>query len=631
MEGDAAASSSLEGTTPRPVRLRPASRLFERAKRLQTAEAEQLMSFFCIMLTVMVDFMGLNIQNPLMPFYAEEFEDAKDMGVGMATSLLSASYALSQFIATPLFGFGSDRFGRKNLLMLSMLGSCLGFFGQAFCRSLVSLCVMRFVTGLFGGSRPVAVAYIGDTVPPEQQPKYTAGLAMGISMSLFLAPALGGSMGLIDLALPCYFQAGCAFVGLVFNYLYLKEPQKRPTPSTSAGAGGRAETDQQPYMGWLFANAVVGGMIMFATSAWITLLPLHATSKLGLDSNRIGLIFGSAGLATALAQFFAFVPMSKCLSVKVIGCIGLPLLAVISLVPLGPNQVWFVVLLVFVHSFGNALAIPGVSMTVNLMAPASVRGGLISLTIMVQAAMRFVSPIVVGPLYDSSATYPFYLIAGAIAIAFVFELALTTRVPRMTQPAAAGDVAQPTGGASVTDDLETEDLLHNLRQVHDQLIVALDSRRAKKAGLHEGKSREQLGLHAEDSLPTKPTAVQQKELGEWFTKMLIEQNFQRWPENVDLIKCLCRNAFPKFRGNGFLNRFDDIEFILESHLMLEQQWEQFVLQKSLVGLGGAAEFDWASLQALASLSQAPSEFSVDFTSKPQEDTESVIDSFVMQV
>eukprot|EP00929_Paragymnodinium_shiwhaense_P045053 TRINITY_DN23067_c0_g1_i1.p1 TRINITY_DN23067_c0_g1~~TRINITY_DN23067_c0_g1_i1.p1 ORF type:complete len:647 (+),score=124.28 TRINITY_DN23067_c0_g1_i1:195-1943(+) len=582
-------------------------------------------------MTVIVDFMGLNIQNPLMPFYIEAFEDAKDFGVGAATSMLVASYALSQFISTPLFGFGSDKFGRKRLLMLSMLGSCLGFLGQAFCKSLVSLCVMRFVTGLFGGSRPVALAYIGDTVPPEQQPKYITGITMGISLSLFLAPALGGSMGLIDLALPCYFQAGCAFVGLVLNYMYLKEPQRRPAPSTAA-AGGKADGAQRPYKGWLVANAIVGSLIMFAITAWVTLLPLHATAKLGLDQNKIGLIFGVAGLATALAQFLAFMPLTKCVSVKVIGLIGLPMVALISLVPFGPNQVWFVLVLVFLHSFGVALCMPGVSMTVNFLAPASVRGGLVSLTIMSQASMRIVAPLVVGPLYDANTTYPFYIIVGAIAVALIFEGLLTTRVPMMKKLAvAAGKLQDAAQTAEPSVDEEREDILQNLHEVHDQLIVALDNWRATKAGLLEGKSREQLGLHPDDSVPAKPSTAQKKELGDWFTDMLIEHNYQRWPEHVDIVKCMCRNAFPKVRGSGFLNRYDDIEHILESHLMLEQQWEQFVLQKSLVEFG-AAEFDWSSLQALASQSHANSVVSGDCTSsKPQEEKESVTDSFVMDV
>eukprot|EP00929_Paragymnodinium_shiwhaense_P035991 TRINITY_DN19340_c0_g1_i1.p1 TRINITY_DN19340_c0_g1~~TRINITY_DN19340_c0_g1_i1.p1 ORF type:complete len:635 (-),score=122.12 TRINITY_DN19340_c0_g1_i1:357-2261(-) len=630
MVADATAPTLVGSTNARPGLLKRAS-MFGTSKRFQNAEAQQLISFFCIVLTIVVDFMGLNIQNPLMPFYVAEFEDARDMGVGTATSVLVASYALSQFLSTPIFGFGSDRFGRRKFLMLSMLGSCLGFLGQAFCKSLVSLCVMRFVTGLFGGSRPVAIAYIGDAIPPEQQPKYVSGITLGVSLSLFIGPVLGGSMGMVNLALPCYFQSACALVALIMNYLYLKDPPKRAAKSAPAGGAAGQPGAQRPYKGWLVANALVGGCIMFAIGGWTTIFPIHAESRLGMDQNRIGLTFGVAGLALGLSQFLVYVPLSKYVNIKVISCLGLPLIGVLVFVPFGPQEVWFLLMLVFLQGFGIALSMPGVSMTVNLLAPGHVRGGLIALTMMWQSLMRVLGPLVLGPLYDANIKYPFYVILGAVCFAWILELALTQRVPRLRK----GPAAAPTKDEALTDapaptaDDERESILQNLHEVHDQLTLALEHIRTRKAGLLEGRSREELGMHAEGAVPPKPTVAQKKDLGDWFVDMLLEHNYKRWPEHIDVIKSICRNAFPKVRGTGFLNRFEEIEHILESHLMLEQQWEQFVLQKSLGEFSGTADFDWSAISELANRSSAPSEDAGTLLSgKPQEQRSDESEKFV---
>eukprot|EP00929_Paragymnodinium_shiwhaense_P035992 TRINITY_DN19340_c0_g1_i2.p1 TRINITY_DN19340_c0_g1~~TRINITY_DN19340_c0_g1_i2.p1 ORF type:complete len:504 (-),score=86.38 TRINITY_DN19340_c0_g1_i2:357-1688(-) len=439
-------------------------------------------------------------------------------------------------------------------------------------------------------------------------------------------------MGMIDLALPCYFQAACALVGFIMNYVYLKDPPKRAAPSAPAGgAAGRGETAApRPYKGWLVANGLAGGFIMFAVGGWTTLFPIHANSRLGMDQNKIGLTFGVAGLALALSQFLAYVPLSKCVNIKVISCMGLPLVGLLVLVPFGPQTAWFVITLVFLQGFGMALCMPGISMTVNLLAPGHLRGGLIALTMMWQALMRVVAPLVFGPLYDVSFEYPFYLILVAICLTLVLELALTTRVPRLKAPSAGAKKDEPlTAEPMPTPDDERESILQNLHDVHDQLTLALEHIRTRKAGLSEGRSPKELGMPSDDAVPPKPTAAQKKELGDWFVDMLLEHNYKRWPEHIDVIKSICRNAFPKVRGTGFLNRFEEIEHILESHLMLEQQWEQFVLQKSLGEFSGTADFDWSAISELANRSSAPSEDAGTLLSgKPQEQRSDESEKFV---
>lgn len=591
----------------RPPLLRRAS-LFGQSSRLKTAEAQHLISFFCVAVTVAIDFMGLTIQSPLLPFYVKEFDDARDIGVGAATAMLVFAYALSQMIATPVFGFGSDRFGRRPALLLSLAGSCLGFLGQAFANSLVMLCILRFITGLFGGSRPVALAYIADTVPPEQQPKYISGVSLLVSAAMFLAPVLGGSMGLVDLALPCYFQSGSAAIVFLMSLKYLVEPQRvRSKASGGSESTSSSAPPPRPYKCWLVANAMVGGCIMYAMTSWQTILPVHAAAVLGLDANKIGLMMGTTGLTIAVAQIGVFVPLSRRISLKAIGCGGIVLAGITASAPLMEDKAWYFFLMCLVQGFGIALVMPGVSMTVNLIAPAEKRGGLVALTIMFQAFTRVVAPLVSGPLYDSESYYPFVVILACMTTALLFEAVLIIRVPKLKSEAAKAKKADdPDTKEAMGEETERQTILENLYKVHEELTEQLNSWREKKEGFQAGKSRKELGLPPEDEQPPKATDKQKQELGLWLADMLVDHNYKRWTEHLDILKCMCKNAFPKIRDVDFLRRHEDIEYILQSHLMLEQRWERFVLDRSFVPLA-ANEFDIAGLQDVVARSRTNSE------------------------
>lgn len=585
--------------------------LSSRWERLRTAESHRLVSYFTVCAIVAIDFMGLTIQNPLLPFYAKEFSDARDLGVGQATALLMLSYAIAQLIATPVFGFGSDRFGRKPMLLVSVAGSCLGFLGQGFAKSLMSLCILRGVTGLFGGSRPVAMAYVADTVPPEQQAKYTSGIALAVSASMFLAPVLGGSMGLVDLALPCFFQAGMSAIVFLLALRYVVEPKKPNAVQGRRDSGGGSNAKERPYRRWLFLNAMVGGMVMLTLTMWSTVLPVHAEEVLHLDANKIGLLMGSTGLMIALAQFAIFVPASSRCSFPVLGSIGIIILGFICFAPAFQYELWFFMAVSATQGIGASLCIPGVSMTVSLMAPPTKRGGLMSLTIMFQALMRVVAPILAGPLYDRDFTLPIYVIGGALGIALLLELVLIPRVPRVRKQ-------QPALGEKKEEDLSKEDkdeeqerkaLLENFYKIREELSTTLTRWRERKAGIEAGKSTEELGLHPVNSMPPEPSLAEKHELGVWFADMLWQHNFKRWKDHPEIVHNFCRNAFPKLRDYPmeWKSRAEDIEHVLESHLMMENQWERFVLQRSAVPLAGTVDFDFVAIAELASVSRTPSE------------------------
>ena len=138
-----------------------------------------------IVLVVLIDVLGLMIILPLLPFYSEEF-GATPFMVGMLISI----YALCQLVSAPLLGRWSDHVGRKPLLIVSQVGTCLGFPLLAFANSLPLIFLSRIIDGLTAGNISLAQAYISDVTRPEKRAAAFGKIAMAFGIGFFLGPSL---------------------------------------------------------------------------------------------------------------------------------------------------------------------------------------------------------------------------------------------------------------------------------------------------------------------------------------------------------------------------------------------------------------------------------------------------------
>src|SRR5436853_2245704 len=117
-----------------------------------------------IFLIVLVDVLGLTIIIPLLPFYAESL-GASPFVVG----LLLSTYAACQLVAGPVLGQISDQVGRKPVLLVSQIGTCIGFLILAFAPNLMIVFLARIIDGLTAGNLSIAQAYIADVTVPKER------------------------------------------------------------------------------------------------------------------------------------------------------------------------------------------------------------------------------------------------------------------------------------------------------------------------------------------------------------------------------------------------------------------------------------------------------------------------------
>ncbi len=179
---------------------------------------------------VMLNSIGLSIVLPLLPFIVAQYLPSQQVVVGM--SALMSVFAACTFFAAPVFGALSDRYGRKNILIISLLGSVVGYVMFGIGGALWVLFLSRIIDGLTAGNISTLFAYISDTTEPQERTKWFGYIGSVMGIGKIGGPALGGLLGNINLALPFFITAGLIFASGLAVYFLLPEslsPEKRTT------------------------------------------------------------------------------------------------------------------------------------------------------------------------------------------------------------------------------------------------------------------------------------------------------------------------------------------------------------------------------------------------------------------
>lgn len=256
-----------------------------------------------VFLIVFIDLLGFSLILPLLPFYADTF-GASPFLVG----LLVASYAAAQLIGAPILGRMSDRFGRRPVLLISMVGTFIGFLLLGFANSLWVLFASRLLDGFTGGNISVAQAYITDITDEKNRAKGLGLLGAAFGLGFIIGPAAGGLLSVYGFAVPAFVAAGFSLLSILGVITLLPESL---TPEVRANLAKKAKQEfslknlwtalNRPRVGPLFHIRFFYGLA-FAT--FQTIFPLYAQYKLGLDARGTGFVLTYVGILVVFVQGF---------------------------------------------------------------------------------------------------------------------------------------------------------------------------------------------------------------------------------------------------------------------------------------------------------------------------------------
>ena len=188
-----------------------------------------------VLITLLIDVMGIGLIVPVLPSLVKQLAGGQAAGAQML-GLLTAVYAAMQFVFAPLLGALSDRFGRRPVLLLSVLGLGLDYLVLYFAPNLAWLFFGRVVAGITGASMTVVNAYIADVTPPEKRAGSYGLLGAMFGVGFIVGPVVGGFLGNLDLRLPFLAAAGLALLNFLYGVFVLPEslPPERRNQSVSA-------------------------------------------------------------------------------------------------------------------------------------------------------------------------------------------------------------------------------------------------------------------------------------------------------------------------------------------------------------------------------------------------------------
>ncbi len=210
-----------------------------------------------VFITLMLDVLSMGVVIPVLPTLIESLTQGTASDAVRIGGLLSLVWAVMQFIATPIQGALSDRFGRRPVLLLSMTGLGLDYILMALAPNLAWLFVARAISGATAASFSTANAYIADITLPEKRAAAFGLMGAAFGIGFVIGPALGGLAGSADPHLPFWIAASLCLLNALYGFFILPEslPPERRSKKFS------------------FANAnVIGAMRLLASNAQLASL-----------------------------------------------------------------------------------------------------------------------------------------------------------------------------------------------------------------------------------------------------------------------------------------------------------------------------------------------------------------------
>jgi DHA1 family tetracycline resistance protein-like MFS transporter len=423
------------------------------------SEARSKLTLVCILITVLLDMIGLGIIYPVLPELLEELTGGSVADAAIIGGYLVFVYALMQFIFSPILGNLSDRFGRRPVLLISLLGLTFDYLMMSIAPVVWYLFIGRIIAGIAGAAVATATAYMADITPPHKRTHRFGLIGAAFGLGFIIGPVVGGELGEFGPRVPFFVAAGLAFANFLLGLLVLPESlpkhNRRKFDIRRANPFGAVMALRQyPVVLWLL---MVLFMFTLSAQAFPSVFTYFTIEVFSFSSSQIGRALGAFGVGFAICQALLVGPLVKRLGEMTVTIFGM-LAAAGAFIGVAFNtDVWFLYGYIMLGAL-SGLAAPAINGVLSRNVPDNAQGELQGAVNAANSLATIIGPLAATQIFSfftadrAAATYfpgaPFIASATMVMLGILLFIFAAIRFDLRHRPSIADrphppDIAPP--------------------------------------------------------------------------------------------------------------------------------------------------------------------------------------------
>jgi DHA1 family tetracycline resistance protein-like MFS transporter len=414
---------------------------------MQAATRSRL-TLTCILITVLLDMIGVGIIVPVLPELLESLTGGSVANAAVIGGYLVFAYAFMQFVFSPVLGNLSDRFGRRPILLASLLGLTFDYLMMSIAPFVWYLFIGRIIAGIAGAALATATAYMADITPPHKRTHRFGLIGAAFGLGFIIGPVVGGELGEFGPRVPFYAAAGLAFANFLFGLFVLPESLPRASRRKfdlrrANPLGAVMALKKYPAVLWLLA---VLFFFQLAAQALPTVFSYFTVEMFNFSSSLIGRTLGAFGLGFAISQAVVAGPLSKGIGEPAVAMIGL-FAAVVAFAAVGLSTDTYMLYLSIMIGAVSGLAPPAINGVLSRQVPDNSQGELQGAVNAASSLATIIGPLAATQIFSYYTTTPgspgyfpgapFIAASVSVAVALLIFALAAWRFELRTRPSIA--------------------------------------------------------------------------------------------------------------------------------------------------------------------------------------------------
>ena len=370
-----------------------------------------------IALIAVVNALGYGIIIPILYSYSQRF-GLSDFQNGLLFSIFS----IGQFVATPVIGRLSDKYGRKPLLIISIIGTAVSFLMMAFARSAMWLFLARALDGITAGNIPVASAVISDTTKPQERAKGFGIIGASFGFGFIFGPAISALTVRINLSLTFLIDAAISILAVILTWVILPETNQHMGQVVHKKLFDLGKLIRSIFDEQVGATLAISLLYSLAISIFIYAYQPFSVKILHLSATEISINFTIFGLVGLVAQTL-FIPRAiKMWGERKTLVMALSLAIFTFLILFSVRSALLFAVVSIFHALANAFINPLTQALLSKEVDAKSQGTIMGISASYMSMGMILGPVIGGVVATYSIPMPF--LAGSFTTVICFWLSL---------------------------------------------------------------------------------------------------------------------------------------------------------------------------------------------------------------